>query len=74
MAQIKVPTDFPVQPLKPGEETRAKDPATCGTCGLTWDDGVSTDWTPTPGARCPFEYFHQPEDPEDCSCAMCGRP
>lgn len=51
-----IPADWPVQPLKPGQE--AKDKATCGTCGLSWDDGISTSMTPAPGARCPFEAFH----------------
>jgi hypothetical protein len=31
------------------------DPATCGTCGRTWDDKHTTSVTPTPSARCPFE-------------------
>lgn len=57
---IEVPKDFAVQPLKPGEP--AKDAVTCGVCGLTWDDGVSTGWTPTPSGRCPFEYFHEDID------------
>jgi hypothetical protein len=35
-----------------------KAPTTCGTCGRTWDDSVSTMWTPVPSARCPFEYKH----------------
>lgn len=58
-----VPADFSVQPIQPGtpeyqaaEERR--DLATCGTCGRSWDDGISTQWTPTPAGRCPFEYFH----------------
>ncbi|WP_280426781.1 hypothetical protein [Nocardia carnea] len=41
---------------------RARDPsadiATCGACGRSWDDSVVTAWTPTPDARCPFEYEH----------------
>jgi hypothetical protein len=36
--------------------------ATCGACGRSWDDSVSTGWTPAPGARCPFEYDHDPSD------------
>lgn len=34
--------------------------ATCGTCGRTWDDSISTSTsvTPAPSARCPFEYYH----------------
>lgn len=35
-----------------------KAPCTCGTCGRTWDDGVSTALTPVPAGRCPFEYIH----------------
>ncbi len=34
-----------------------KDPATCGSCGRTWDDGHVTGVTPAPSARCPFEYM-----------------
>jgi hypothetical protein len=52
----EVPEDFPVQPLKPGQP--AVDRVTCGTCGRSWDDAISTGWTPTPSGRCPFEYFH----------------
>lgn len=52
-----IPANFPVQPLKEGETAISK--ATCGTCGLSWDDGKSTEWTPTPAGRCPFEYFHK---------------
>jgi hypothetical protein len=33
--------------------------ATCGHCGLTWDDSISTSYTPAPSGRCPFEYFHK---------------
>lgn len=51
-----IPADFPVQPLAPGQP--AGDRATCGHCGLSWDDGISTGYTPAPSARCPFEYFH----------------
>lgn len=54
-----IPEDFPVQPLEPGEP--AEDPVTCGTCGNTWDDAISTQYTPTPSARCPFEAFHKQE-------------
>lgn len=52
----EIPKDFPVRPLRAGQ--RAIDRATCGTCGLSWDDGKSTSYTPAPSARCPFEYFH----------------
>lgn len=34
--------------------------ATCGHCGRTWDDGIASAVTPTPSARCPFEYSHRP--------------
>lgn len=52
----KIPADFPVKPLKPSDQ--AKDKATCGTCGRSWDDAIPTSWTPAPGGRCPFEYYH----------------
>lgn len=39
-----IPIDYPVQPLKANDH--AKDRATCGHCGLSWDDGVSTQLTP----------------------------
>jgi hypothetical protein len=28
---------------------------TCGNCGRSWDDTISTEWTPAPSGRCPFE-------------------
>ena len=35
----------------------------CGHCHRGWDDSVSTDVTPTPSGRCPFEYDHEyPEE------------
>jgi hypothetical protein len=55
-ARAKVPEDFEVQPLAPGDNPPGK--ATCGTCGLSWNDSKPTTWTPTPSGRCPFEYFH----------------
>ena len=36
----------------------------CGTCGRGWDDTVSTDVTPAPSGRCPFEYEHSEESPK----------
>lgn len=36
-----------------------RDIMTCGTCGLSWDDGICTGWTPAPSGRCPFEPFHK---------------
>jgi len=44
---------------------RAVDIATDGACGLSWDDSISTAWTPAPAARCPFEYFHQYDDNDE---------
>lgn len=35
------------------------DIATCGSCGLSWDDSIPTSWTPAPSGRCPFEYQHR---------------
>jgi len=57
MTRIKdIPKDFPVRPLRRNQH--AKDRATCGHCGLSWDDGKVTGMTPAPSARCPFESFH----------------
>lgn len=56
-----IPADFEVRPISP-DDSAATDPATCGTCGLTWDDAKPTSWTPAPSGRCPFEYFHKDED------------
>jgi hypothetical protein len=53
---IEIPADFPVRPLQPGDAARER--VTCGTCDLSWDDALVTEWTPAPSARCPFEYFH----------------
>lgn len=55
-----IPKTFPVRPLRRGQ--KAQDKATCGHCGLSWDDAVSTSYTPADSARCPFEYFHIYED------------
>ncbi len=59
---MNIPKDFIPQPLKPGEP--AKDRAMCGVCYLQWDDGISTDNTPAPSGRCPFEHFHENEEDE----------
>lgn len=59
---MQIPADYPVQPIEPNDPS-AIAPATCGHCGLTWDDGKVTSMTPTPSARCPFEAFH--DDDED---------
>jgi hypothetical protein len=72
-----IPSDFPVQPLKSNQ--KAKDKATCGHCGLSWDDGIITSYTPAPSARsarCPFEAFHLypqecPDNPNDGSVYTC---
>lgn len=50
-------TDLKLYRLK-----READIMTCGTCGRSWDDGIATAWTPTPGGRCPFEDEHADED------------
>jgi hypothetical protein len=54
-----IPRSWPVQPLRPGQV--ARDPVTCGTCGLSWDDAKTTSMTPAPSGRCPFESFHRYE-------------
>jgi hypothetical protein len=59
MKPPRIPKTFAVQPLNPRQVKSAIDPATCGTCGLTWDDGIITSWTPAPAARCPFEHYHK---------------
>ena len=53
-----VPPDFPVQPT----DGKGPEDATDGTCGLSWNDSISTSWTPVPSGRCPFEYFHRNVD------------
>ena len=53
-----VPKTWPVKPLRPSDFHKAKDLATCGTCGRSWDDGKVTGSTPAPAGRCPFEHFH----------------
>lgn len=57
---MRVPADFPVRPIRRGTKraATAKDLVECGTCHRLWDDAIPTQWTPTPSARCPFEYFH----------------
>lgn len=55
-----IPADNEVRPLPDGEEPKGK--ATCGYCGLSWDDSIPTSMTPAPSARCPFEYFHRHEE------------
>ncbi len=60
---IEIPKDFEVQPIRGLRLKNCKNAATCFTCGLSWDDGKSTSYTPTPSGRCPFEAFHE-EPPE----------
>ena len=57
--RIRIPKDFPVRPLTAAGMHTAGDMATCGTCGLSWDDAIPTSYTPAPAARCPFEVFHK---------------
>ena len=55
----RVPADYEVKMLRGRrQKEKAKVLAQCGTCKRYWDDGISTGMTPTPSARCPFEYFH----------------
>lgn len=56
----EIPEDFVPQPLQPHEPALVR--ATCGFCGRSWDDGISTSRTPTSGGRCPFEDFHEHAD------------
>lgn len=60
-----IPADYPVRPLRVFQP--AGDRATCGTCGLSWDDSIATSMTPAPAARCPFEYFHKEDEPPKLS-------
>lgn len=55
-SHLPVPDDWPVKPITDTEPARIR--ATCGECGRSWDDGVSTSMTPAPAGRCPFEAFH----------------
>ena len=34
----------------------------CGSCGRGWLDEHTSDATPAPSGRCPFEYDHPDED------------
>ena len=57
---MRVPKDWPVQPIRANahrQREAAIDLVTCGSCGRSWDDGITTGMTPTPSGRCPFEYF-----------------
>jgi hypothetical protein len=57
LRQKDIPKSHPVRPLR--KNAPAQDRATCGSCGLSWDDAITTGITPTPSARCPFEWFHK---------------
>ncbi len=35
-----------------------EDIATCGSCGMSWNDALMTGRTPAPSARCPYEAIH----------------
>lgn len=60
-----IPSDFPVRPLTtPAERAAARDLVTDGRCGRSWDDAISTAYTPAPSGRCPFESFHGDDDAE----------
>jgi len=59
-----IPFDFPVVPITPTHPGRVYAVATCGECGLSWDDTIPTTYTPAPSARCPFEAFHEMDEDE----------
>lgn len=50
---------FPVKVLDEDGDNPPKGKTTCGYCLLSWDDNISTAWTPVPSGRCPFEYQHR---------------
>ena len=60
-----IPADFPVVPVTPTHPGRVYAVVTCGECGLSWDDTVSTQYTPAPSGRCPFEAFHEMDEPDE---------
>jgi hypothetical protein len=57
--KLKISTDNRgvryVAPWRPAPDTYTR----CNTCGRAWDDDHVTSVTPTPAARCPFEYWHR---------------
>lgn len=58
-----VPMGYQVDPIPIADAVRMierghRGIAQCGECGRYWNDDVATGVTPTPGGRCPFEYFH----------------
>lgn len=58
---MQIPADYEVQPISSDHPNAA----TCGHCGLSWDDVTSTGITPTPAGRCPFEAFHEYDDEDE---------
>lgn len=62
--------------LVPGDLLRsdltARDVCLDLTCGRAWDDGQSTECTPTPAGRCPFEFEHGPRFGPDDRCTVCA--
>lgn len=67
-----IPADFPVVPIAaPANPGRAYAVATCGECGLSWDDTIPTAYTPAPSGRCPFEAFHEMDEPDYVICPEC---
>jgi len=58
-----VPAEFTVRPWIGPADRAPADVATCGTCGLSWDDSIGTEWTPAPSGRCPFESLHESATP-----------
>ena len=60
-----IPADFPVRPAEIPVPDVHHAFATCGECGLSWDDTIPTAYTPAPSARCPFEAFHEMDDADD---------
>lgn len=45
--------------------------AMCMTCGRSWDDSISTPYTPAPAGRCPFEHLHDEEPEPFLVCPPC---
>lgn len=63
---ITIPNDYPVQPIASILDPTATRAMQCGTCGLAWDDAIVTSMTPVPSGRCPFEYFHEDDEYDEC--------
>jgi hypothetical protein len=70
-----IPFEFPVAPLKAPEGSWAPPGiATCGACGLSWDDTIATLYTPAPSGRCPFEAFHKDDEESSTHHSRCWLP